>query len=203
MKNILISTITAATLATASFAGGNIAPVTEPAVITPVSDSGFYVGVGYVYIDGEASEDGYTADVTNNGIDFRAGYDFNKYVAVEARYAIGAKDTVTVSDGYYTENVGQGDFDTYGIFVKPQYPVTEDIGVYALLGYGNVEGSLSGTEYLDENGFQWGLGANYAVTDKVDVFLDYINVYDDDAKVDGENIDLDVYTVTIGLSYKF
>ncbi len=51
---------------------------------------------------------------------------------------------------------------------------------------------LQCTDYLDtekqhmmmvlnnsEDGFQWGLGANYAVTENIGVFADYTNLFDD------------------------
>jgi len=195
MKKILIAAVAAMSMV---FAGGDIV---EQQVVQPEL-TGFYGSVGYAYIDGEATslEYGDTAKVSNNAIDLRAGYNINEYIAVEARYAIGAEDTVSINGN--DEDV-QADYDTWGIFIKPQYPVTTDISVYALLGYGNVTGDLEGYEELDENGFQWGLGAKYGVTQNVELFVDYINVYNDDIIIEDESIDLDVYTVSVGVTYKF
>jgi opacity protein-like surface antigen len=193
MTKILTTALVASTIA---MAGGDIAQIEETPTPTPVTDAGFYVGAGYAYIDAEAT-DGY--DTANNALDLRVGYNFNKFVAVEGRYAFGAEDDVDFN-GYTTPY--QAEIDTWGIFVKPQYPVG-DATVYALLGYGNVDGTFDGENELDENGFQWGLGAKYAVTQNVEVFADYINAYNDTVIIEDETLGLDVYTVTIGVNYKF
>jgi opacity protein-like surface antigen len=195
MKKILMAAIAAMTL---GYAGGDI--VAEPEVAVAPTLTGFYVSGGYAYLDAEAT-DGYdTVAFTNNALDLRAGYNFSEYVAVEARYAIGAEDDVELN-GFVTPF--QADIDTWGVFIKPQYPVTSDATIYALLGYGNVDGTFAGVNELDENGFQWGLGAKYSVNTNVEVFVDYISAYDDEVIVDGDVLDLEVYTVTVGVTYKF
>jgi opacity protein-like surface antigen len=198
MKKILMAAVAALTL---GYAGGDIVVAETP---TPAPElTGFYVGAGYAYIDAEATDGFDTADFSNNAVDLRVGYNVNEYLAVEGRYAIGAEDAVTIS-GDVTDIDAR--INTWGIFVKPQYPVTADATVYGLIGYGNVDGKASnayGSESIDENGFQWGLGAKYSVTTNVEVFVDYINAYDDTVVVEDETLDLDVYTVTIGVNYKF
>ena len=133
----------------------------------------------------------------------QAGYQYNEYVAVEDRVSFGFN---TDYDPGNTGNAG-GDFDddisSWGIYVKPMYPIG-DLAVYALLGYGGVQlGSLeSGDAY--ESGFQWGLGAQYAVTENVLVFADYIKLYDDtgfDYRAQLDDVDADAWT--LGVSYKF
>jgi len=126
MKKILTTAILASTIV---MAGGDIAQIEETP--TPVTDAGFYVGAGCAYIDAEAT-DGYdTADFSNNAVDLRVGYNVNEYLAVEGRYAIGAEDAVTIS-GDVTDIDAR--INTWGIFVKPQYPVTADVTVYGLIG---------------------------------------------------------------------
>lgn len=95
------------------------------------------------------------------------------------------------------------------------YPVTEALDVYALLGYGNVKSDDNywyEADGLDENGFQWGLGASYGITENVSLFLDYVQLCSgEDGSHTQENGDYDyvynwehsIYTVNLGLSYKF
>ena len=49
-----------------------------------------------------------------------------------------------------------------------------------------------------------GLGANYAFSEDISVFIDYISLYDDtgfDYRAQFDNIDSDTWT--LGVSYKF
>jgi opacity protein-like surface antigen len=204
MKKILMAAIAAMTL---GYAGGDI--VAEPEVAVAPALTGLYISGGYAYLDAEATDvnEPFGADFSNNAVDLRIGYNVNEYFAVEGRYAIGASDDLTGTDDGYSEVIGEADMNTWGIFLKPQYPVTKEASVYALIGYGQIDGDATSfdgySEDISESGFQWGLGAKYAATQNVEVFIDYINAFDDTVVIEGEDVDLDVYTVTIGLTYKF
>ena len=55
-----------------------------------------------------------------------------------------------------------------------------------------------------EDGFQWGLGADYAINENFSVFVDYISLYDDrgfDYRAQLDDIDADTWT--LGVSYRF
>ena len=56
-----------------------------------------------------------------------------------------------------------------------------------------------GTTPYDTDGFQWGLGASYDVTNNVAIFVDYVSLYDDTNL--GEEITID--TVNFGATYTF
>ena len=140
-----------------------------------------------------------TYEEDHNTVMLQAGYKINSYFAVEGRYwnsfgdadwsNKGEKDSYhgngianstppAVGDGPYDLSGSyDGDFKAWGIYVKPMYPVTDAFDIYALLGYGNVE---IGDGWLDESGFQWGLGASYEFTNNLAVFVDYVNMYNDD-----------------------
>jgi len=96
-----------------------------------------------------------------------------------------------------------GDLSTWGIYVKPMYPIG-DFSLYALLGYGEVIlDDLVGGDAV-EDGFQWGLGASYTFTEEISVFADYISLYDDtgfDYRAKLDDVDADVWMV--GFSYNF
>ena len=211
MKNIVLSTVAVLTMGSFAVAGGDIAPVEEPVVVVEpvVTDAGFYLGLAYGY----ATMDLTFTEVTGNSvyaedlgddsystIMLQAGYDFNKYVAIEGRYWFGLDEDFGLGNGDYN-------IDTWGIYVKPQYPVTDAFDIYALLGYANTDqGNAFNDTTLD--GFSWGLGASYAFTNNVAIFVDYVNMYNDSVtdtypNGDYDELDFDISTWNFGVTYKF
>lgn len=235
MKKFTLSATAILAMSAFAIAGGDIAPV-EPIIETyevPVmNDSGFYVGLAYGYADISDDYIGSTEQLTTapllsygkhednfNTYMLQAGYKFNQYLAVEGRFwdSVGDgdwTDRYTLPDGSVVNNEETcSNFTAWGIYVKPMYPVTEEFDVYALLGYGNVDLSTDfghDTKFLDmdEDGFQWGLGASYELTDNLAVFVDYVNLYNDNsaAIIEGtytERHDYSIYTVNVGVTYRF
>ena len=212
MKKFNLTLVAVLAMSTFAVAGGDIAPV-EPIVETPViveeDNSAFYLGLGYGYFAekvelGAPFNEDETFDM--NSVMFQAGYQFNKYVAAEGRYWLG------VSDLKGDNETLTGDFSTWGIYVKPQYPVAEAFNIYALLGYASTELKFDagqGTEYFDSDSFSWGLGAEYLFTENVSVFVDYTALaYTDEFKSNGvtlpkNTVDVTIDTVNVGVSYKF
>ena len=171
MKKIIISLTAVAALSTTAFAGKNVAPVDVPALPIPekpkaptpvaVPPLGLYIGGGLTFVKSECQcdtnvkfSDGTTSKVNSAksyGVNLKAGYSFNEYIAIEAKYL-------------YTP---WGDEDKtlkhYGIYLKPTAPVSENLDVYGLLGYGKTE-----CETLKESykGLAWGLGAEYTLGEK-------------------------------------
>ncbi|MDD5406381.1 MAG: outer membrane beta-barrel protein [Sulfurovaceae bacterium] len=190
-----------------------------------------YIDIGTVAPDivkGNLVEWSGKGDVDYNAIMAQAGYKFNKYIALEGRYwwSLGNSDrsvkgSYTVNGGTPTSfdfNVDYGEkLRAWGIYAKPMYPVTDKLDIYALLGGGNVTLKNDYFDRLDENDFQWGLGASYKITDNVSIFLDYVNLLNKDGGIAwdtsnngtevgsmGEhNWNDKVYTVNVGLTYKF
>ena len=185
----------AAAASTMAMAGGAIAPVE---VVAPViDDSGFYLGLGYGFGTTEVSvTDGYEfiADsIDTDNIALQAGYNFNKYVAVEGRYNIGLEN-----DDYANAGI-----DSASLYVKPQYPVSDAMSIYALVGYSWNTLFSDVDEDTDADGFAYGIGAKYEVVENVEVFADYTSVYSDTETYGDIDIDEDIYNVTIGATYKF
>jgi len=92
------------------------------------------------------------------GVLFRAGWDFNQYFGIEARYMRASLEK---------------DFSTtthYGLFLKPQYPMTKQSNVYGLLGYGHteIEGCAYANRKLVVNGISYGAGLEYDLGDDED-----------------------------------
>ncbi len=220
MKKVLLLSIVASAFV---FGGGDIAPV-EPAVVVPApapmveapSPISFYVGGGYSRIDADGSgivEDtgsevalipgsaSYNIDADNYLL--LAGVKINKYFAIEGRY------TNSFDDFDYKYNnqfgsIADGEVESYGIYAKPMYPVTEQVDVYGLLGYANTKISGSVGDLMDDSDFSWGAGASYKAMDNLSVFADYVRLYDDTVSgslLDGDKVQVD--SINVGLMYKF
>lgn len=167
----------------------------------PVSENNFYVGLGIAAV---STRD---ADVSVNildekagqdrlgNIDLLVGYEFHRHFAVEGRY------TTTISESDSIDSM-----DSWSIFVKPKYAVTEDIELYGLAGYGNVEldGASGSIADMDESGFQWGLGLSYMINDNFDLFADYKFLANDfDGLFSNGATEVSVDSLTVGVMYNF
>jgi hypothetical protein len=131
-----------------------------------------YVGGGFTYskADCECEEietsDGTkksTSEATTYGANLKAGYDFNKFIGVEAKYIV----TPWGDEGKKLKH--------YGLYLKPNYNVIGGLDVYGLIGYGKTECK---SQNIDENGFAWGLGAEYTIKkDKKDSSKSGLGIY--------------------------
>ncbi len=216
MKKLTLSLAAIFAMGTFAVAGGDIAPV-EPVVEAPVIESTgtFYLGLGYGYLDqtmdniNNASID---LEAETDNILLQAGYQFNEYIAVEGRYWIGVGDATWSASQNYLGIKGDlsGDYSSWGIYVKPMYPVTDAFNVYALLGYASttLDTDANNGYYWDTDEFSWGLGAEFGVTDNIFIFADYVNLGSPDSVTwdpTGTDVDVDgdIYTINVGVTYKF
>ncbi len=132
-----------------------IVPVIQPvvkAVVRPVANvSGLYAGLGIVAANYDTNcdcvGDKSGTDATA-GVMARVGYDFNKYVGIEAR----GMRTNWKSNG--------GKIKHAGVFVKPMLPVGDATNVYGLVGLAKTttQGSLRTTNV---EGLAFGAGVEY------------------------------------------
>jgi len=200
MRKITLSIVSVLALSNLAFAGGDIIPVVEEPMIVE-DNSAFYLGLG---LGAGAINDSTTGEEIKRGVVLlQAGYQYNDYVALEGRYAFGFNTSYDEGSWNAAEDYDD-DMTSWGIYIKPMYPVTDEFDVYALLGYGGVmlNNVAGGDPY--ESGFQWGLGAQYAVTDTIILFADYVSLYDDtgfDYRAQDDDVDSDMWT--LGVSYKF
>ena len=202
MKTTTLSLISILALSRLAFAGGDIAPVEEPVIVAPVIDnSAFYLGLGIG--DATVNDDFTSEEFSATTLMLQAGYQYNQYVAVEGRYTFAVNTDYTPGNTTASSSDYDGDFSSWGVYVKPMYPIG-DFTLYALLGYGGVmlDDLVGGDAY--EDGFQWGLGAGYAFSEQISIFVDYVSLYDDtgfDYRAQFDDVDSDTWTV--GMSYKF
>ena len=219
MKKTLSIAALSAILTTGSlYAGGPVAPIVPVTTISPVP---FYIGAGLVWANVE--RDCFCDDLEGNprpntlftdendgwGGILRGGYEYNQYIGLEARVL-----------GTNTD-----DFDIlhYGIYLKPSYPIGEQVNVYGLLGYGRTETTFYKNgidETYDNNGFSYGIGLEYDLSDKESdredgdynrafdgqanqekgwgLFVDYQNLL-----TDGDPYNINAYIISFGVTYDF
>ena len=200
MRTVRNSIIAFMAMGAVAVAGGNEVPVeavvvdvpTE-VVASPVDVSGFYLKPMYSFMRGDdkrhSAFDGHVLQTA-------VGYNFNAYIGIEGRAGATLSDESIKINGSSTATT---DFKmgTINIFVKPQYPVTEDFSVYALVGYGQVT-----LEDEKESGFQWGAGVEYMMNEKYGVFVDYTRLFDGDDFANYKTNEA-VESFNVGITFKF
>ena len=199
MKKIALSLVAIVGMSSLGFAGGDIVPAAAP-MVEEVDNSSFYIGVGLAAVssrDAAVSLD-FTSEKAGQDrlgdFSLLAGYNFNEYIAVEGRY------TTTFTDEDLVE------MDAWSLFVKPQYPVSEDFSIYALLGFGGVtmDGINGSGVDVDDNGFQWGVGVEYEAMENFSIFADYTSLANDmEGLYWNGALEVDADAFTIGMKYKF
>lgn len=127
---------------------------------------------------------------------FIGGYKINKYIGLETRYSEGISGH---SDSFYANDSlasYKEDIDSQAsLLIKASYPLSRSFDIYALAGlvksnyeittsssYTDLEGNTT-TTYphlirFSENGFNYGMGVNYRVTNKVALFIEHQNLPD-------------------------
>lgn len=212
MKKSFISLMAVYALSGLLYAGGDMVAVEEPVVEVPmvVDESAWYVGIGFssMSIDNDFTKE----EFSTNAVMFQGGYQYNRYIALEARYWLNVGDLDYEHGRTINEDISDypGDFTNGGIYLKPMYPV-DNFSLYALLGYGqlevtNIPPSTIGVNAGDreERAIQWGLGASYDFSETMSAFMDYVRMYDD-VGLDGraQNSDVLADAWTFGFTYKF
>ncbi len=241
MQSIKLSIITFLSLTIFSYAGGDILPdstiyeqedinlaqdaatvepVVPQTVIEPIKEqkvvkkepkkeiipSGFYAGLGITGSRYTMNCNCATKSDTDNSIGMvaRVGYDFNQYIGIEAR---GIK-TVLKDDGASVTHSG--------IFLKPMYPVKDNMNLYALIGVAKTKTKGTLLQQVDAEGTALGAGVELDLSKDIPkegrysrkfdgkgdqekglgLFLDYERLI-----VDNNSPDLD--TVSAGVTYDF
>lgn len=198
MNKITQTAISVCFLSGLAMAGGDIDPqepqITIPEVMEePIVDQYFYMGLGYSYM--KMQNDTLDKKTTGNAITALAGYKFHKNIAAELRYS------ATLGDLRANNIDNDWDMTNIALYLKPQYSF-DQATVYGLLGYGQTTFD-NGTSYA-EDGFQWGLGASYAATEEIELFVDYTRLYDGDG-FDGLSGTDDIFvdSINLGVAYNF
>lgn len=177
-------------LAAPAMAGGLASPVLEPAIApviisTPEMDwTGFYAGVQYGRFETDVDGAGVSGSASENAGGLHFGYqqDMGQYVA-------GAELTYDTNDFDLLRLRGKLGYD--GGRVMP----------YLTAGFAKADGTISGVDF-SENGYTYGVGIDFALTQNVIMGLEYTRQsFDDLGGVSGLNADTDA--VQLKVSYKF
>lgn len=128
------------------------------------------------------------------GIRGRFGYMFTPMFGAEGHLGLG------LTEGSDTRDGGNGDVDlgidywaaAYG---RAQYPVTNEINIYGLLGFSWVSYDISGINTDNEADLSYGFGADYMITNQLGVEADWIML------TDKENAETSAWS--IGAKYQF
>lgn len=216
-KKTMKQTLSLALLATLpAFAGGKyVAPV--EAEVKPIPMVQFanplYLGVGVVstFIQRDPCPCYPTdPDIKDDqeGVVLRIGADYNQYIGLEGRYF------KTLGEDVFSE------VEHYGLYLKPQYPLSEKMNMYGLIGYGKTtvdytNGNIS--SHNVENSVGYGIGFEYDFTSETTTelfdrpFDGYANqergwgVWVDVQHLlkDASSMHTDLNIVTVGVTYDF
>lgn len=166
------------------FSGNLLALANNVSAADTLSPS-LYAGASAVYVT--YSEDD---DLDLGAIVGRFGTQLNEIVALEARLGTGVSD-----DSLYGISLDLNYM--YGIYAKAGFEAN-GFYPYAVLGYtkGELEASYSGYHYNEsDNDLSYGVGVDYALTDRVSGNIEYMSYMDKD--------DYELNGFSAGFTYKF
>jgi len=166
------------------------APKPKPPVVPVVAEPlGIYLAGGVTAIAAREAHDNWAnvfSDEKNQdrqiGFTARLGYDFMDYLGAELRGTYGVANT----------DSGYSKFSQFGAYLKPNYDITDELNLYALLG-----ASKTNTAGLATNtGFSYGGGLDYGISDNISVFTDMVNY------IRKNNVP-NAWGLTLGAGYQF
>lgn len=118
----------------------------------------------------------------------KLGYNVTDYLALEGRASVGIKKEVinTLATSKLDKSVG--------IYVKPNIELMKNVNAYGLLGYAKSKHQIN-DDSLITDGFSYGLGVGYTLTDAWDVVIDAVRYANENQST------VDAYSV--GVNYNF
>jgi len=179
-----------------------------------------YIGIAYGltnvsddYFDGYIDEH---TDIDYDSLMLQVGYEISPYIAFEFRYWFSMNDgDYSLSTNYPMPPLdgSYNDFNAWGLYLKPQYPVSPEFSIYGLLGLSGVQVDGQPDWYdnlVDDTSFSFGMGGAFNFTENISAFVDYVQLYSNIYGNDYYYGDYyynpqgtDIYTINFGLSYKF
>ena len=145
----------------------------------------FYAGALVSYANAEFH---YSPSSVTEGKPFllqaQAGYFFNDYLALEARYGT----SVQRESGLAVDSLASG-------FIKLNMPVSERIALYGLAGYSSVQIDQQKIGSNKEQGFSFGLGMHYALNKQNAVVFEFVDSTSEDQ--------VRLNALTLGFQHRF
>lgn len=175
----------------------------------------FYAGADLVKLESELSFTGTLAGepkqkFTTDHFRLKGGIEATRWLAVEAQFITSAddKDTDSVGD-VFSHDTGT----VFGVFAKPHMTIGS-FDLYALVGYATADAEFDCSpscppaweETLD--GVAYGVGAQFLVTKKLKISVDYMSYHDGSATyIDNVTLPITADQTTsgfgIGVNYTF
>ncbi|PFG45486.1 outer membrane protein with beta-barrel domain [Vibrio sp. ES.051] len=144
----------------------------------------FYAGALVSYSNAEYQHSSSIAEGNPFLLQAQAGYFFNDYLALEARYGT----SIQRDSGLAVDNVASG-------FVKLNMPVSERVALYGLAGYSSVQIDQQNISSDRKQGFSFGLGMHYALDKHNAVVFEFV----DSASEDQVRLN----AITLGFQHRF
>lgn len=211
MKKILVvSAIAALGLTSVAFAGGLPEEMPAAPAAVAVSDSGIYLGLegGWGLTNWKNSDfntgTGFSVSKDNGFVGrVLAGYQINKYFAVEAGYSYYFNKASLQLNGAEWTNVKTQSID---LLLKLIAPVVENFDLYGKVGPNYMMTKVNSNNYGLKNGDNFGVtfgfGADYSITPNVIANVEWLR-NSGYQKVGNESYQPNTDAFMIGLRYKF
>ena len=214
MRTTLLALASLVVLTAPALAGGPVAVAPDPQPAPPpapaVRDwSGPYVGLGYAATSGDFDLGALTSPslpanprslTDGSALSLHAGYLFQRgslvYGAELALSRVTDTNLPAPTDGDGVDRM---------IDLKARVGFAADrVLVYGVLGYSQIHWDEPSTDAFSESGPVFGLGLDYAVSDRMTLGLEYL-ARRTDGRFDppGRDFDLNVDTLALRLNYRF
>lgn len=176
MKKLLVLTLSSSIYSTTTHA-------------IELTSNDWYVGALYSFqkLDIKGVD---TLGINNAGI--TAGYKYDEVFSLEYRHSTSiSSDSLTYPTPRYTSNSSEQEIDyQIGLLAKAAYDITPKLSIYGLAGYdktkvhlkeegnstdfnGNITSSFTKNYAEHIEGFTYGLGFNYQLSNELTFFIDY------------------------------
>lgn len=172
-----------------------------------VASEGFYVGAQYSNNTLKEKEDGITESIDLGVLGVLAGYQFHQNIALEGRLSKGVKDKKW-HEGSFTEKFSAG--NNYALYAKGIVPLSNEFSLYGLAGYASTKYKWRdiGDDWIavgsfSSNGFSYGVGGEFAFTERLSVTLEYLELPTKTFRDDGWVYKLRASSVALGVNYRF
>ncbi len=166
-----------------------------PNIITPeYAKSGIYGGLGLGVVSLKATTAAISKTQNMTSFSLLAGYNFNEFLAAESRASISIANDDSIN------------FKSMGLYLKPQYEVSDGLSIYSLLGFGTASAKSAVTSATDASKatMQLGVGAGYKLPNNFKVFADYTYMgKDSNAKYKNAPATMKSGAFTGGVTYDF
>lgn len=126
--------------------------------------------VGYTESEYYCTDDDCVKEGSPIALQVQAGYLFNDYIGLEARYGTSVKR----DDGLFLDSISSG-------FVKLNIPVSDRTAMYGLVGYSHVQLDHKKLGEASNSDASFGMGVHYALDRQRAVVLEFVNNVSDDA----------------------